>query len=450
MKGLGATFLFGWLALAPVAFAQAPAASTAPAAQSAPAAASGRPEAADPHAGLRMNPHGQLANPHGELPQDSNEDAHDLPAGTIEVVVADGSGQRLAGVDVRLGILSQKISEGETRSSQTAKTGAEGQARFTGLGVTADKSYRVTVPMGGAEYASTPFNLRDSMGRRVVLHVFPATSDIAQTRIGMRGFLYVETRDDVFQLEAIFRVFNLGRNSWIPNDVVMTLPEGFKAFNASESMFDAKFEAVEGRGARLNGTFPPGQRDVSFRFQIPKPTESTVSFNVGLLPRLAEVRVIAVASAEMSLEVEPGFEAPQVASGPRGDRVLVTRWLVPKGGPELSGISVTLAGLRVPGPGRWVAVFIALGFAGLGVLAARGDLRIASTERVQSDRVRARELILSELVAVERAKESGALGPNAYERTHRALLDALARIGIPEAKRRPKRRAESRRVGTTS
>ena len=99
-----------------------------------------------------------------------------------------------------------------------------------------------------------------------------------------------------------------------------------------------------------------------------------------------------------------------------------------------------MAGLRVPGMGRWVAVFIALAFAGFGGLAARGDLRIASTERVQGDRARARELILLELVDVERAKDKGHIGPTAYERAHRALVDALARIGIPDEKKPTKKR----------
>ncbi|HVR20053.1 MAG TPA: hypothetical protein VMS65_10165, partial [Polyangiaceae bacterium] len=83
---------------------------------------------------------------------------------------------------------------------------------------------------------------------------------------------------------------------------------------------------------------------------------------------------------------------------------------------------------------------VAFLFAGLGGLAARGDFHLASAEKVQSDRVRARELILRELVLVERAKDAGQLGPNAYDRAHRALLDALARIGVPDEKKLAKKR----------
>jgi hypothetical protein len=83
-------------------------------------------------------------------------------------------------------------------------------------------------------------------------------------------------------------------------------------------------------------------------------------------------------------------------------------------------------------------------FAGLGGLAARGDIHIASAEKVQGDRARARELILRELVLVEHAKSSGKLGPNAYERAHRTLLDALARIGVPDETKHAKKRKVAR------
>ena len=89
-----------------------------------------------------QNPHAQ--NPHGQSPhaqaQDQSEDAPDLPAGTLEVTIADADDQALGGREVRLEILSQKISEGEQRSTKRAKTDAEGRVRFTGLATTNDKN----------------------------------------------------------------------------------------------------------------------------------------------------------------------------------------------------------------------------------------------------------------------------------------------------------------------
>jgi hypothetical protein len=391
------------------------------------------PHAQNPHAG--MNPHGRV--------EDTSDSAPDLPPGTIDVTIADPDDKPMPGIDVRLGILSQKIAEGESRSQKGAKADADGKVRFSGLAFTSDKSYRVTVASGPAEYASPPFNLRDNAGHRVRLHVYPTTSDMNRT-VAMGAFLSVEPRDDIIQLDMILHVFNIAKVGWIPNDVIVSLPDGFKAFSGDEDMWNTKAELVEGRGAALRGTYPPGERRVRFRFQIPKPTEPEVSFTVGLPPRVAQAQVVAAASPEMSLEVAGDFPTAKSDVSSQGDRVLYTMRMIKQGEAPIKALTVTLGGLRVPGPGRWVAVAIALLFAGFGGLAARGDITIASTEKVQGDRARARDLILKELVLVERAKSSGELGPNAYDRAHRALLDALARIGVPDEKKQVKKRKVAR------
>lgn len=474
MKRLALLLAVAVALIAGVAFAQAPSASAvggvarpsakpAGSARVAPAgstkaapAASGAPEAnakgegaappnphgaENPHAGM-ASPHGGT-NPHGQPTPDSSAPASDLPPGTLDVTIVDADDRPLAGIDVRLGILSQKISEGEQRTQKNAKTNAEGKVRFTELGTTNDKSYRVTVQSGPAEYGSAPFNLRDNAGHRVLLHVYPSTSEMGRTVV-FGAFVSVEPRDDVFQCDMVLHVFNVSRMGWIPNGVVVTLPEGFKAFSAEESMSDVRFEAVEGRGAALKGTFPPGQDRVRFRFQVPKPAEREITFTLGLPERVAQAQVVAAANPEMGLEVGEGFPQAESKRSESGDRVLVTMKMIQRGEDTIRKMSITLTGLRVPSAGRWVAVAIALLFAGVGGLAARGDIHIASAEKVQGDRARARELILGELVLVERAKASGELGPNAYERAHRALLDALARIGVPDEKKPSKKRKTAR------
>jgi hypothetical protein len=202
---------------------------------------------------------------------------------------------------------------------------------------------------------------------------------------------------------------------------------------------------VEGRGARLAGTYPPGQRDVSFRFQVPKPADPQVTFKARPPPRTVEQRVIAVAGKNMTLSVDD-FEPVQDATGPRGDRVLVTRKLVSRGSPEVGPFVVTLSGLPVPGSGRWVAAALALAFAFVGGAAAAGKLSLVSTERTEGDRARARELLLDELVSLEHAKQRSEIGPSAYERTRRALADSLARIGLPSEAKRAKRPAKEKRA----
>jgi hypothetical protein len=213
-------------------------------------------------------------------------------------------------------------------------------------------------------------------------------------------------------------------------------------------MSDVGFDAVEGRGARLKGTFFPGQHDVSFRFQLTKEAEPSASFVMGALPRVAELRVIAEASPQMSLVVD-GFEQPQVSSNQQGKRVLVTRRLFTTGDELASGeVSISLAGLPVPPSGRWYAVAIAAALATIGLLSARGLMRLddGDDQRESQDRETARDLLLTELVEVERARRTGDLGPRAYGDARRSLLDALSRLGAdvlgPEKRKR-------RRAATT-
>jgi hypothetical protein len=378
--------------------------------------------------------------------QDRNAPATDLPTGTIEATIQDARGNPQAGVDVRLGIVYQSVAEGESRDSKLARTDAEGRVRFDGLKHDSSYSYRVTVRQGPAEYASTPFNLRNDSGQRVLLHVYPSTSDFDKVSVRMQGFLYIAPRDDLFQCEVLYRVYNLGENTWIPNNVVLTLPKDFKAFKADEGMSDAKFELVEGRGARLTGTFSPGQHQLVFRFQTPKGTDSTASFDMGLARGMVEMRVIAEASPSMTLQVD-GFETTQSDVAQNGTRVLVTRKLAQRG-EEVRAFTAVLSGLPQPGMGRWIAALIAVALAGVGVASARGvfDQTIDVSSGVEQDREHARKLILDELVELERAREADRIGPRAYQRLHQELLDALARLGASPARRKKsKKRAGSTR-----
>lgn len=448
-RSLCAAVFASLLAPAPLALGQAP--SESPKATAAPSAkpnppvdASGNP-AASATATVPGMPPGhppttspQGASPHAAAPQDQVLNDPELPAGTIEAQIVDPREAPIPGVEVRLGIMFQKVSEGESRSQKLVKADASGRARFQGLSTASEYSYRVTIKNGPAEYASHPFNLNERMGQRVILHSYPTTADPDSISLGMRGTIYVEPRDDIFQFEVFFKVFNMGQVAWVPENTVMRLPEGFKAFSPTESMFDAGFVVEEGRGARLKGTFPPGQRDVSFRFQTPKSTESTATFSVGLPPRVADLQVIALSNPQMGMSVD-GFEPTQEVLGKNGDHARLTRKVLRRGERPPTQINVTLTGLPVPGPGRWVASGIAALIAIFGLGVASGKLPITADKRIGSDRVRARELLFDELVELEATRRRGEIGPRAYEQAKALLVAAVARLGLPsEKKKRPK------------
>jgi hypothetical protein len=361
---------------------------------------------------------------------DVNESVPGLEPGSISATIVNDQGIPLAGQQVRLGILFQKIAEGEARSEKFATADAQGTVHFTGLTRGSDHAYRVTVQAGPASYQTAPFNLRQDMGQRVVLHVYPSTSEVGQTQFGMRGYLYVETRDDVFQCEALFKVFNVGQVTWVPKDVVVQLPKGFKAFKAQEGMTDVRFEQVDGVGARLKGTFSPGQNEASFRFQLPKSNDDTLTFRMSLPPHVAEMRVIAEASSTMNLEVD-GFQPPVPAANNNGQRVLVSVKQLLRRDEELKEFVATLSGIPTPGPGRWFALSIAVCVAAFGVFAANGAFDAGGGKDVAADKKRAREVLLRELVALEAARRAERIGPRSYEQSRSALIDAIARLGLP-------------------
>ncbi|HEX3849720.1 MAG TPA: hypothetical protein VHW01_02070 [Polyangiaceae bacterium] len=367
----------------------------------------------------------------GDAAADVSEAAPTLPPGVISATIVSDQGVPLAGTQVRLGILFQKIAEGESRTEKFAQADSTGTAHFSELVSGSDHAYRVTVQAGAASYQTSPFNLRPEMGQHVVLHVYPSTPDIDKAMIGMRGYMYIETRDDVFQFEVLFRVFNVGQLTWVPKDVVVQLPKGFKAFKAQEGMTDVHFEQVDGVGARFKGTFSPGQNEASFRFQMPKANEDSASFHMTLPPHVAEMRVIAEASSAMNLEVD-GFQPPVPTSNQNGQRVLVSVKQLQRRDEELKDFVATLSGIPTPGPGRWVAVLVALCMAIGGVFAARGAFDDAGGGKdAAADKKRAREILLRELIALEAARRAEKIGPRSYDQSRLRLIDAIARLGLP-------------------
>jgi len=361
--------------------------------------------------------------------QDVLVPAPELPPGTIVARLVDGQGNPLPNAEVILGVQFQKIAEGEQKTERRAKTDATGVARFDDLTTGSDFSYRIITRAGPAEYSSDPMQLKGDGGMISLLHVYPVTRNPAEAAVGAIGYIYCETRDDVFQFEVLFRYGNRSTLSWVPDNARMSLPSGFKAFKAGEAMTDVRFEEDAGRGVKLNGTFSPGQQSASFRFQVPRKEETSASFHFGLPPHVGEIRFIAEAAPGMELDVD-GFEKPQTDVSQTGQRVLVTRRVAVRGEPSgLGAFTASLAGIPTPGEGRWVAVVIALLLAGLGVAAFRGKLGDDSQQDLQErDAERARRVLLDELVDLTRARREQRVGPSTYESARRTLVEALARI----------------------
>ncbi len=380
-------------------------------------------------------PPGHPAMPSHEPPRDRVDVAPDVPLGSVEISVRDENDGAIRGIPVRLGILHNDVARGDTHDERSTSTDERGVAIFRDLPRESSYSYQALVARDGAQYSSESFHFDDAAGRRVLLHVFPTTSDIRQALVGMRAVVFVEPREDVFQLEANFQILNIGTTTWLPASVRLDLPEGAKAFRAGEAKNDQRIELTGPNTAELRGTFGPGQHELGFQFQVENHHDRTRSFRLGLPPHIAELRVVAEGPRAMHLSVE-GFPDAEPMQGQDGSRLLVTGKRLMRGDAALDAVSFTLDDIPVPSPGRWYAVVLAAVVAVGGLASAlrrpapsgkktTGAAAAASKE--------AQELILDELVALERLRSADRIGPKTYRETRAELIDALARLETQRA-----------------
>jgi hypothetical protein len=371
------------------------------------------------------------ANPHGgggaqmfEPPPDTNEEDARLATGSIDVTILDADNHAMAGVPVTLGILHQSVAKGESREHKAGVTDPAGIASFRGLETGSGIAYRVSVVKDGGTFWAMPFVLPQDKGERVQLHVYPVTHDIDKALVVTQGALYAEVKDDRIQLEEAVTLYNLGRTAWVPNEVVLTLPADFTAFSAQQSMSDQGVDAVEKQGAKLRGTFGPGQHTIDFRWQLPYAEERDVTIEAGMPPHLAVARALAAASQDVKLVVS-GFPEAVPQQGNQGERILVTERQMQRNDPPLTKLHVELRDLPVPGPARRVATALAALVALGGLAYAFASRQAPPSDADTGKDVRAR--LLAELEELERAHRAGDVGPKTYERARRELIDAIAR-----------------------
>jgi hypothetical protein len=188
---------------------------------------------------------------------------------------------------------------------------------------------------------------------------------------------------------------------------------------------------------------------MDFRYQVPLDGNEKQTITIELPPRVAQMRVMAESSRSMVLKVQGYPDAQKVKRD--GKNLLVTERQVSRAESGQQLIEITLSGLPVPGPGRWIAAVLAVIALASGiayVVRRRDDTEIDDDTR--NDLIEAREALLSEIVALERAHRSGEIGPKTYARLRPSLLDALARIVSQLDEARDARAASVKRRRETS
>lgn len=360
-----------------------------------------------------------------EPPADDIQDAPELPAGSIEVLIRDADDRPVAEAPVGLGILHNSVATGEQRERLNATTDARGITRFDGMKIGAAHSYAVSSVRGPSRYEADPFNMPEHGGRRVILHVYDTVTAIEDAQIGMRALAFLSLKEDAIQVESMLEVFNLGQKAW-QADVPVALPPGFRAFNKGEEGGIANVDPSPD-GYVLRGTFKPGRTPINFRFQVPLSNDEAQTVSLTMPPRVAQARIIAEASKQMELTVE-GAAVARRTRNRDGQAVLVTERQAKQGERGLPMLVVTLRGLPTKGPGRYIAVLLAAAMLIGGALYVGGKRDGKLDDDAREDLVEAREALLREIVALERAYRKGEVGPKSYLRVRGAMLDALAQV----------------------
>lgn len=409
----------------------------APSASASVSPAQPKPESASPHGAS------PTAMP-GALPEDVVAPDPSIAARSIEVTTVDPQNHVLPNIPVLLVRDRQSIAEGNSSSVSTRTSDRDGKVLFTDVPVGSDSQYRLLTQASEAKYGTPPFAVDGRTGMKAVLHVYPQVRNIREALVAGRSFLFVEPRDEVLHVEVFTEWHNLGASVWLPENVELQLPAGWKAFSTNPSDPDLRIEKTDA-GVKMLGTVTPGQHSTSFSFQLPSNNRVEVATEIPLWPNTAEAQVATISRSMLEMEVD-GYPAAQVMQSNGQKPMLVTGRSYAKdtGGPP-SDVRVTLRGLPVVSDGRWVAALAAaaLVLGGLG-LTWRSRRRVnppgakhppkrapgAMAEPglgLEAER-EARERLLEELVGLTRAHRSGEIGNETYEQARQTLLAACVRL----------------------
>ena len=395
----------------------------------------------------KRNPHGGGAGAEGffQPPEDGSVDDPALPVGTVVVTLKDPQERPVPSAPLVLGILHNTVAKGESSDRVSRQTDEEGTVRFDELAIGAGVSYRVSVANGPAVFEAPPFTLGDKSGKRVVLHAYEVTRNANDIRAGMWGVVYLQLREDAISVEQHMTILNVDPVAWVPEGTVIGLPEDYKAFVKPEGMGGAvQWSEVKSEGASLNGTITPGQHESGFRYQVPLSGDAKQTIKIRLPAKVFQIGVMAEASKTMGLEVS-GFPSAQ-RTDRNGRKVLVTKKQSSGPGDEMRTVEITLSGLPVAGPGRWIALslgVVAMGAGAFYLTKRKDDGELP--EEIRLDLEEAKTALLDEIVALERAHKKGDVGPKTYARVRVALLDALARIVQRLEAGRPRKTAQAYR-----
>ncbi len=181
--------------------------------------------------------------------------AKELPLGTVELMVIDGTGQPV--VDHEVTIVKKDFAGTESRYS--VSTDGRGVARKDELPVVSDALYYVGVKYDDAPYTSSFFGLDKRGGVKLAMRVWEVTSDVSVVRSAVQ-FEVIEGENDKAQVIQLYQVMVQGEKAYWPDEpldiVGMPGAKGFVVLRGAEDWLDHEDKAPF---ARLAHPIPPGE-----------------------------------------------------------------------------------------------------------------------------------------------------------------------------------------------
>lgn len=361
-----------------------------------------------------------------------------LAPGTIAVIILDADDRPVPNIPITLAVLFSSVTKGDSSDQVSATTDENGIHIFENQKFGSGISYRVTTKNGPASFSSQPFGLTDQAGIRVLQHRFDAVTTVAESRLLFELHMVLDIKQDNVAINHLLVAVNLGSTAYVANDLRIPFPAEYEGFEAQES--NTGVEMIERDNAMvLQGTFPPGQTQLTYRYQVPLHGGDELKVTLPTPPRVAAGRVVLKANDEMTLEVA-GYGPSERGRWNDGAKVHEAQSRAPRTMEEIQAafskndpgkLDITIKGIPTPGLKRTIAVLLALLAVGAGifhVFRRREKKHEGAEPDVLEDLAQAKAKLLEELTLLEKLKNKGEVGPRTYEGLRTQLLDALARI----------------------
>jgi hypothetical protein len=341
-----------------------------------------------------------------------------LPVGTLEIMVRDPVGGPYVNGEVVLGVMESMGG----RTEQRVKTDAQGRHTFRSLPVGSKQAYRVNVNFGGAKFSTNPFRLSESSGYRAEIALKPVTHTDKMI-FGLVGQTIIELKDERLHVVQSLRLANAGSEVFaLPKDgMVVELPKGFTAFQWQEQMTDQRGTEVAGKGFRLAGSLPPGNVTLAWAFDLQRDGDG-LRFPVSMPFRTYTYRVISEAPKGLKLRVA-GFPEPEEVED-QGRDLLFTQLRRSPPDAAIAPLSIRVEGIPGPGPGRWIAVVLAVLAVALGLTRAFARRDDSAERRVLITERKKVLLEIAKRTQAERNREE--IGPEYYGRKMDEVTTELA------------------------